>query len=314
MGARSGPEVGPASEPNLEDVVAAVPGWSGRSISTTPIETGITNRNVRADVDGESFVVRLPGRDTALLGIDRHAEHAAARAAAAAGVGPEVVAFVEPFGALVTRWVEGAHIPEEELRDPAVLGPVVEAVRTFHGCGPIPSTFPVFRIVERYRDVASERGVVIPPAYDETHAIASRIEAAFDAEPAPARACHDDLLNANMLRDGDRVWLVDFEYAGMGDPYFDLANLAVNNGLDDPAQELLLDRYFGEVTDARRARLGLMRIVSDLREAMWGVVQQAISELDVDYVDYANRHFARALRSASDAPLDDWLEAARGGH
>jgi len=96
----------------------------------------------------------------------------------------------------------------------------------------------------------------------------------------------------------------------MGDPFFDLGNLSINNGLDDDAQSLLLRTYFGEVRDVHRARLGLMRIISDLREAMWGVVQQAISTLDFDYVGYADRHFARLLANAGDARLDGWLNAA----
>jgi hypothetical protein len=96
----------------------------------------------------------------------------------------------------------------------------------------------------------------------------------------------------------------------MGDPFFDLGNLSINNGLIPDAQELLLRLYFGEVRDGLRARLGLMRVMSDFREAMWGVVQQALSTLDVDYVDYADRHFARLLATVDDAPFDDWLDAA----
>ncbi|GIU98224.1 MAG: choline kinase [Actinomycetota bacterium] len=303
-----------ALDPELEAIVAEVPGWAGRDLVATPLPGGITNRNVRVEVDGEAFVVRIPGRDTELLGIDRRAEHAAALAAAEAGVGPDVVAFVPSRGALVTRFLEGAApIPEVELRTRTALEPVVRAVRAFHACPPIPGRFPVFRVIERYREVAEERGVAIPSAYDEAHAVAARIEAAFSATPITPVPCHDDLLNANLLRRDGRVWLVDFEYAGMGDPYFDLANLAVNNGLDEPAQDLLLELAFGAATDARRARLALMRIVSDLREAMWGVVQQGISTLDVDYVDYAERHFARCLASASDERVGAWLDAVRGG-
>lgn len=290
-----------------------MPGWSDRRLAVAPIPAGITNRNFRVDVDGSAYVVRLPGRDTELLGIDRAAEHEAATAAAAAGVGPDVIAFLPDPGALITRFVPGSHIPEADLRRDDVLAKVVASLRAFHGCPPIRSTFPVFRIVERYRDIASSRGVRIPNAYEEAHRLATTIEGAFARSPVPPRTCHDDLLNANLLLDGDHVWLVDYEYAGVGDPYFDLANLSVNNGLDDAACQSLLRLYFGEVTDARRARLALMRIVSDLREAMWGVVQQAISTLDVDYVDYADRHLARCLQSATDDRLDDWLEVAGGG-
>jgi thiamine kinase-like enzyme len=143
------------------------------------------------------------------------------------------------------------------------------------------------------------------------HAIAARIEAAFAAAPMPVKPCHDDLLNANFLLDGDHVWIVDYEYAGMGDPFFDLGNLSINNGLGSEAQETLLHLYFGIVKDGHRARLALMRIVSDAREAMWGVVQQAISTLDVDYVAYADTHFERCLASAADPRFGTWLEDAK---
>jgi thiamine kinase-like enzyme len=126
----------------------------------------------------------------------------------------------------------------------------------------------------------------------------------------PATPCHNDLLEANfLLRDG-HVWIVDHEYAGMGDPFFDLGNLSINNALSDDAQERLLVHYFGEPTDAHRARLKLMRIMSDFREAMWGVVQQGLSTLDIDYVAYAQKHFDRLGSTMADPRFDDWLEAA----
>jgi len=168
----------------------------------------------------------------------------------------------------------------------------------------------VFRIVEDYRAIAAERGVSAPAAFDRVHAKAGEIEAALAEHRLPDRPCPNDLLNANFLLDGDHVWIVDYEYGGMGDLFFDLGNLSVNNGLSADAQELLLQRYFGDVTDAHRARLQLMRVMSDFREAMWGVVQQAISTLDFDYVEYADRHLARCLASASDERFDDWLRAA----
>jgi thiamine kinase-like enzyme len=297
-------------EPALEAVVSKMPGWSSADVKVVPITTGITNRNFRVDVDGSSFVVRLPGKDTALLGIDRSAEHRAALAAAAAGVGPEVVAFLPELEVLVTRFVGGEHIPMKDLRRADVLDRVVDSIRRFHACPPIPVTFPVFRIVEGYRDLAVSRGVRVPAEYREAHAVATEIEHAFRAAPAPEVTCHDDLLNANLLLEGDHVWLVDYEYAGVGDPWFDLANLSINNDLDDGACERLLSSYFVDVREAHRARLGLMRIVSDLREAMWGVVQQALSTLDVDYVSYASTHFSRCLESANDRRVPGWLREA----
>ena len=293
-------------DPRLELVQRTL--WPGRTSALSQITSGITNANVKVEIDGEAFVVRLPGANTELLGIDRHAELEATRAAADAGVCPEVVAFVE--GCLVTRFVEGDPIPMADLQREEVLKKVVPSIRAIHDCPPIPSSFPVFRIVERYRDLAQEHGVPIPPVYERAHHLANRIHGSFTRNPMPSKTCHNDLLNANFLLDGDHVWIVDYEYAGMGDPLFDLGNLSINNSLSDEAQELLLELYFGEVTDARRARLKLMRIMSDFREAMWGVVQQGLSTLDIDYVGYAQKHFDRLSTTMADPRFDDWLEAA----
>jgi thiamine kinase-like enzyme len=293
-------------DPRLEKVLAQL--WPGRDPILTPITSGITNVNVKVELDSEAYVVRLPGAGTELLGIDRHAELEATRAAAAAGVGPEVVDFVE--GCLVTVFVDGTPIPVDDLARDDVLASVVRSIRAIHAAAPIPSTFPVFRVVERYHDLAAERGVPIPAVYDLARALAARIEGALARNPMPEATCHNDLLNANLLRAGDHVWIVDYEYAGMGDPFFDLGNLSINNGLSDDAQERLLALYLGEVTDADRARLKLMRIMSDFREAMWGVLQQGLSTLDVDYVAYADKHLARMEETAADVRFEDWLVAA----
>jgi thiamine kinase-like enzyme len=298
------------SDDALWAIVRSVPGWEAGDLDVEPLEGGITNRNYVVTRAGERFVLRVPGRDTGLLGIDRANEYRAASLAAEAGVGPPVIAFVPESGCFVARFVEGTAIPEQELATPAVLASVVRSVRALHACPPIPSSFNAFRVVESYRDVASTRGVAIPPAYNEASALAARVEQAFEREPSPLTFCHDDLLNANFLRSGDHVWIVDYEYAGMGDPFFDLGNLAVNNGLDEAAQEAMLGFAFGQVRDRHRARLALMRLMSDFREAMWGVVQQAISTLDFDYVDYADRHFTRLLANAAAAPMEDLFAAA----
>jgi thiamine kinase-like enzyme len=297
-------------DPDLAAAIAAVPEWTSAPTVVTPITAGITNRNFRVDVGDESFVLRIAGRDTELLGIDRAAEFEAGQAAATAGVGPDVYAWLPEHSCLITRFVLGDNIPEEDLQREDVLASVVSSVRAFHGCPPIRMRFPVFRIVENYERLASSRGVAIPATFDEAHTLAGRIEEAFDMAPMPLTTCHNDLLNANFLLDGQHTWIVDYEYAGMGDAFFDLGNLSINNGLSTQAQETLLRLYFTNVHDTHRARLSLMRIMSDFREAMWGVMQQALSTLDFDYVDYADRHLARCLASAADERFDGWLEAA----
>ena len=297
-------------DPDLEAVVADVPGWRGHEPTITPIEAGRTNRNFRVEVGSEAFFLRLSDSDTALLGIDRVAEHEAALAAADAGVGPEVIAHLPEHGCLITRWVPGEPLAEGDMEQESILADVARVVSTIHAGPNLPASFDAFRIVEEYRRVSEERGVAIPAPFGPAHAHAERIEAALSVAPMAPRPCHNDLLADNFLRGPHGFWLVDYEYSGMGDPFFDLGNLSINNGLSEGSQEALLHLTFGEVTDAHRARLRLMRIMSDFREAMWGVIQQGLSTLDIDYVAYADKHFERLSRSMADRRFERWLDRA----
>ena len=178
---------------------------------------------------------------------------------------------------------------------------VGRALRRLHAGPAFPARFDSFRVVEVYRAIALERGVAVPAAYDRAKEVADAIERRRSGV-AP-RPCHNDLLNANFIDDGRRSWIVDWEYAGMGDPFFDLGNFAVNHELDEDGERRLLRAYGSD--DA--AALVLMRFMSDFREAMWGVVQQALSELDFDFADYAARHFDRLERAAAAARFRDAL-------
>ena len=270
--------------------------WPGRDARFEILGGGITNHNLKVDVGGERFVLRIAGKGTNLLGIDRVVELAATEAAAALGIGPEVVQFVEPEGWLVTRFIEGEIPSPERMREPETLHRVAAALRAFHDGPEIPGTFDSFRVVEIYRRTALDRGGSVPETYEWAHEIAGRIETKrAAAAPAP---CHNDLLNANFLDDGERLRIVDWEYAGMGDRFFDLANFSINHELDAAQSEALLSAYFGEVRRADLEALELMRFMSDFREAMWGVVQSAVSELEFDFETYASEHFERLRRTA----------------
>ncbi|MEA2672841.1 MAG: hypothetical protein QOI92_33 [Chloroflexota bacterium] len=301
---------------DLERALRRLGEFGNGELSFTALSGGITNRNflVSGAPDGARFVVRLAGNDTYLLGISREVEHAATVTAAGVGVGPEVIAFVRPEGYLVTRFIEGSPIPEAEMRTPDRLRAVGVTLRRIHDGPAIPGLFVPFRIVEAYRALALSRGVVIPPEFDLAEAIARRIELACLTAPLELRPCHNDLLNANFIDDGARIRIVDWEYAGMGDPYFDLGNFSINHELDTDQDALLLAAYLGEApSPALAARLTLMRVLSDFREAMWGVLQQGISTLDVDFVAYAADHFDRLLTVAGRPAFERALTEAAGG-
>jgi thiamine kinase-like enzyme len=259
--------------------------WPCRSVDVEPLGGGITNHNFKVAIDGEILVLRIGGKDTELLGIDREHEHQAALNAARLGIGPDVIRFQS--GCLVTSFVEG----EVGRADPSEVG---RMLRRLHGGAPLRSRFDSFRVVETYAETAAAHGVAIPSEYERAHELARTIEASRSG--APVVPCHNDLLAANFIADGDRLWIVDWEYAGMGDAFFDLANFAVNNGLDEDGERELLEAY----GSGDAAALVLMRFMSDFREAMWGVVQQGISELDFDFADYVAQHFERLVRTAQE--------------
>ncbi len=271
--------------------------WPGSRSRVEVLGGGITNRNFKISVGDETFVLRIGGKDTTLLGIDRSHEHEASSVAAALGVGPEVVRYVEPEGYLVTRFVGGTPVPVEELRQPERLRELARTLRRVHDGPAIAARFDSFRVVESYCATALAHGVAVPPAYGEAKRVADEIERAR-GRPA-LRTCHNDLLNANLIATDDGLVIVDWEYAGMGDRFFDLANLSANHGLTEAEERELLDGYFGALRPEDEQALRLMRFMSDFREAMWGVVQQGISELDFDFVGYADQHFERLAATAA---------------
>jgi thiamine kinase-like enzyme len=301
-----------------DELVAAlgrVPELAGLSLTLSPLSGGITNRNYLVEASGEPrrWVLRLAGNDTHLLGISREVELAATVAAAGVGVGPEVTAFIRPEGYLVTRFIEGVAVSDEVVHRPETIRRVADSIRRVHEGPAIPGLFIPLRIVEAYRALAVARGVPIPVEYDLSRAIGRRIELALLANPVELRPCHNDLLNANFIDDGSRIRIVDWEYAGMGDPFFDLGNFSINHELTPDEDRELLEAYDGGLARPDRlARILLMRVVSDFREAMWGVLQQGISTLDVDFVAYADEHFKRLLGGAATPAFERALREASG--
>ncbi|MBC6438986.1 MAG: phosphotransferase [Rhodospirillales bacterium] len=277
---------------------AALPCWSG-PVDPQPVPGGITNTNFRIDDADRSYMVRIGG-NIPVHGIRRTYETACSRAAQAVGVAPAVVFTAR--GALVLDWIDGKTFGEDDVREHANLERITDLLRRLHdegarhlrGRAPL---FWVFHVVRDYGHRMIDDDHRLKDDVPGLMAIADELETALG--PVELALCHNDLLPANFIDDGSRLWLVDWEYAGYDTPLFDIANLASNNQLDagpcDRLMALLLDR---EVTEADRRRLGAMMCASLLREAMWSMVQEVHSDLDVDYVAYTaeNRdRFDRAL-------------------
>lgn len=289
------------SDAGLAGLLARIPGCDPADARVVPLAGGLTNRNlhIRPSDGTPGWVLRLPGEGTRLLGIDRELELLAARSAAAAGVGPAVADLLRPEGCLVTAFIPGRPVAADALRSGAAIPAVAAALRAVHAAAPVPGLFLPLRIAALYGALAGARGVRPPVPADRLALVSATIEAALAASPVPLRLCHNDLLNANLIDDGSRVRIVDWEYAAMGDPWFDLGNLAVNHALDADAEVALLAAWRGRTPRAAElARLRVLRVASDIREGMWGVLQSAVSDLDTDFRAYAAEHLERALTAA----------------
>ena len=275
--------------------------WPDRPARITELGGGITNRNFKVEVEGGVFVLRMGGARTELLGIDRAVEYAAGTRAHEVGVGPEVVEFVRSEGWLVARFIDGRAISPEEMREPDMLARVAATLRRFHDSPAIPGHFDAHAVVEDYRAKAAAHGVAIPSEFAMAHEVSERIRRARGAQPVVP--CHNDLLNGNFIDDGE-IRIVDWEYAGMGDRFFDLANFSVNHEFGVEDDRRLLEAYFGEAREENLSAVRLMRFMSDFREAMWGVLQSGISELEFGFLEYASKHFTRLEATASDPDFD----------
>ena len=285
-------------------------------VVTTPLTGGITNLNYKVEAGGKAYVLRITGANTEKLGIRRDVEHEANLAAGRLGIAPEVLYYIEPEGYLLTRFIKGRHIAPATLARPENVSRVVSKLRLFHRRGPaLHGNFDGFRQIEMLTAESRRYQAKFPADFDWIIQKVREIERALLTDPYTPTPCHNDLLNLNWMEEevpGEvtELRLLDWEYAGMGDVYFDLANFSHNHALSDDGLRHLLQEYFGEVTDARFARLQLMWPISELREALWGTTQTGISKLDEDFQGYADLWFGRARLRLVDPRWEQWLKDA----
>lgn len=281
----------------LERDIAALPIWQG-PIAIAPLTGGITNRNYLVEDDARRAVVRL-GSDIPVHHIRRDNEFAASRAAHAAGVSPAVL-YHAP-GILVLDYVEARAFIPEDVRAPGMIERLVPLIRRCHRDIPrhfrgSAAVFWVFHVVRDYAAELGELGSPHRPILKDLLEKVDRLEEA--AGPFDIVFGHNDLLAANILDDGDRLWLIDWDYAGFNTPLFDLGGLASNNELSPEAERLMLELYYEKpLTDALRRRYEAMKCASLLRETMWSMISEIHSRIDFDYAAYTAENLARFERA-----------------
>jgi thiamine kinase-like enzyme len=295
----------------IDDVIAAIPGWSDAAGGTTSVRiaAGLTNTNYRVEVDGTPFFVRIPSADANLLAVDRANEIHNTVAAAQAGVAPRVIHAIPEWDVFVLEWLDGRTMSNEALGAAGMPSRIAAAARQLHAGPRFRDDFDMFRVAERYLELVDARSIPIPAGYREHLAQIPRIEAALAVHPLATVPCHNDLLAENYLDDGARLWLVDWEYSGNNDPTFELGNTAQELGYDDEQIEELCAAYFGAPSPALLARMRLQMIMSDVGWTLWAAIQARISTIEYDFTGWAEERWARAEAALDGPDFETWLAA-----
>ena len=305
-------EEGRGTDSDVDALLDRVPALAGpRSVADLP--GGLTNRNLRVTTSTGDYVVRLSQSDAGLLGIDRDAEHANTRAAAVAGVGAEVVDYRPDLGLMVITFLPGTALANETIGRPGVLPRIAAAVRQLQAGPRFVNDFDMFARQAGYLALVRDRGFPLPAGYDDFAPQWERVLRALAAHAGPSVPCNNDLLAGNFIDEGERIWLIDYEYSGNNDPAFELGNAAAECDLPREQTDELVAAWLGSEDDAFRARVDLQSLCSQYGWSLWGSIQAATNTLDFDFHAWGMERFEKAARTFTSSEFDAVLDRASGG-
>ena len=282
----------------LDSIFDQVPSLAGPR-TVTELPGGLTNKNFKITTQNGSYVARVASPGSELLAIDRGNEYRNSVRAAKAGVGAPVIDYQPALNLLVLGFLPGRTLANEDVADAGRLRRIARACRALHASERFDGNFDMFAIQRGYRAVAAERGIKIPAGYDDlTGAFddASRALAVRDEGTVP---CNNDLLAANFIEDGERIWLIDYEYSGNNDACFELGNIWGECRLPDEALEVLVTEYYGRPLRNKIARAMLLGLAGKYGWTLWGAIQAAVSPIEFDFWSWAMERFEGAAAGFS---------------
>ena len=278
----------------LEEVLAAVPELRDPR-SVEPLTGGLTNTNYKVTTASGSYVVRISGKDTSLLAIDRENEVHNTIAAAETGVGAPFVASLPEHDALVLGYIVGEVMDAERLRSGDHIAAIADACRRLHGGRRFLRDFDMFEIQPRYLEIVRERGFRLPDRYEDFGPQIRELERAMRVRPEPTVPCNNDLLAENFIRVGGEMRLIDYEYSGNNEASFELGNVWSESNLSHEQLEELVAAYWGRPLRNKVARARLWGLMSKYGWTLWGSIQVGISDLDFDFWGWAMEKYDRAV-------------------
>jgi thiamine kinase-like enzyme len=269
----------------------------GRPRTVLELPGGLTNRNYKVTTPDGVFVARFSAGGSELLAIDRDCEYRNSVTAAAAGAGAPVVEYRPQDRLLVIGYIEGRTFSARDVTSEKNIPRIAAACRRLHAGGRFGNDFDMFDIQRRYRAVARSRGFRIPDGYDDLAPQLAAAEKALTVRPEQTVPCNNDLLPANFIDDGDRIWLIDYELSGNNDPCFELGNIAAESHLSREGLAELVRHYFGRPRPSRVARAWLLGgLIGMYGWTLWGAIQHGASAIDYDFWSWAMERFEGAAR------------------
>jgi thiamine kinase-like enzyme len=294
----------------IDEVLELVPELRGAQ-SVSELAGGLTNVNYKVEADGQAYVVRVSSKDAGLLAIDRENEHQNSVAAAEAGVGAGVVAYLPERGVLVLEFIEGQTQTAEDLRRGDRLDWVAAACRRLHGARRFRDDFNMFQIQQRYLRLVQERGFRLPESYLELEPQVRRIEEAMAVRDEGTVPCNNDLLAENFIDVGDGFRLIDYEYSGNNDACFELGNVWSESNLSLEQLDELVSHYYGRPLANKVARARLWGLMSKYGWTLWASIQDGVSDIDFDFWGWGLEKYERAVLEFEGPDFERLLEDVR---
>ncbi|MCY7373155.1 MAG: choline kinase family protein [Spirochaetaceae bacterium] len=298
-------------EQRLHRTLARLPSLAGEPRTVERLEGGLTNVNFKVTTPQRTAVVRLSSVETDLLAIDRAAEEVNSRRAAASGAAPAVLDYLPDQHALVVEWVKGVTLQPADLADETTLVRAATVCRLLHSGPRFVGEFDMFEVQRRYLTVVRERGFRLPPRYLDLGLEADRVAEALAVRRGPTVPCNNDLLAANFIDDGERLWLIDYEYAGNNDPCFELGNIWSESNLSLDHLELLVESYYGAHLRHKVARARLLGLIARYGWTLWASIQDAVSPIDFDFWSWGMEKYVRAVEEFDGPDFERLLDEAR---
>jgi thiamine kinase-like enzyme len=253
---------------------------------------GLTNRNLKVSTPSGTYVARVSSNDSQLLEIDRQSEFENSKLAAEVAIAAPVYDYVPGGGLLVIGYLPGKTFDSSDVKNN--LPRIAESCRTLHSARPFLREFNMFSVQKNYLKIVNDRGFRKPDKYDDYQKYADILSKAFAATNTGLVPCNNDLLPANFIDDGSKIWIIDYEYSGNNDPCFELGNIWAEAYLEIDALHELVTAYYGEERPDKFARAWLYSVFAKYGWTLWGAIQDSMSDLEFDFWEWAMRKYEGA--------------------